>query len=197
MAPKLVVPVAILLGLILNLFMFWECRSLMDWRRIFPLTLGGLVGLPFGAKLLLVLDETVLKAGIAFVVLLFALVLLVDFRYKWPANRVIHGLVGLNSGVLNAAIAMGGPPVILYFTGQGLEKERFRADITGFFLSINTVALPVLFLDGLWQPAHWELALQFIPVLLLGVYFGGVLSRRLSRELFRKITLYLLFSLVF
>ena len=84
---------------------------------------------------------------------------------------------------------MGGPPVILFFSNQGVEKQVFRANLTCFFTILSLVTIPTQWLGGLLTREVLVYSGWFLPALLLGTLLGVKLARQVSEPIFRRITL--------
>ncbi|MDA1189855.1 MAG: sulfite exporter TauE/SafE family protein, partial [Chloroflexi bacterium] len=75
-SPKLVVPTLMLIGTLSSLYLTYQSRRSIDIKRIWPLILGGVAGIPIGTLLLLRLDENVLRLYVGVVVSVFAVLML-------------------------------------------------------------------------------------------------------------------------
>ncbi len=189
MSPRSVAPLMLLAGTVLNLILALNARRHIRLGRIWPLVLGGIVGVPFGMMSLLMLPSWVIRIAVGAMIILFSIVLILGFSLRIKRERSALFPVGFVSGLLNGAVTMSGPPVILFFTNQELGKEEFRANLVVYFLILNLFTMPVFFAGGLF---HMEIITAFllvIPVLIVGSFLGIYLSGKLSRTLFRKVAL--------
>lgn len=189
LGPRTAVPVIVILNAVTNVPLYFHSRRGSSLRRIWPLIASGIVSIPLGTYLLMVLDTTVLKLIVGIVICLFAFAFLLGFRRE--IRREKGGLVaaGLVSGVLNGLISIGGPPVILFLTNQGMPKERFRANLIAYFLFLNAATLPVYFAGGLLSLEVVRYAAMFIPALAGGALVGIKLVGYVPEVTFRKTVL--------
>jgi hypothetical protein len=88
---------------------------LIEWRVIIPMAGVAALFMPVGTYLLVNIDARVMVRAIAFIVLVFVLVLMSGWRYRVPKRLGITLGVGGISGILIAATSMGNPPVIVKF----------------------------------------------------------------------------------
>ena len=189
--PAVVVPTVLFLAIAINISVCVEARRWIDLRRIWPLMIAGVAGLPFGAYLLLALPPHVLKIAIGVVITAFAILFYKGLSWRIRNERRAFVFVGLMSGLLNASAGMSGPPVILFFTNQGMEKNTFRANIVIYFLVVNIFSLSIFAYKGLVTARVLHFAAVFLAALFLGGLTGIRLTRRLDEKLFRNIALFI------
>ncbi|HOG45582.1 MAG TPA: sulfite exporter TauE/SafE family protein [Anaerolineae bacterium] len=187
--PTVVVPLLTLQSTLNNVVILWESRRWVDLRRIWPLMLAGIVGVPFGAYLLVAWDVNTLKAFIGAAAALSALALLFGFKRHIVRERLAALPVGLASGLLNGSTGMAGAPVILFFTNQGIEKRAFRANLTAYFGLLNVVTLTTYAANGLITRPVAACAGLLLPGLVVGLVVGTRLVPRVNEQRFRQITL--------
>ena len=126
LSPKLVVPTVVILSIFTNIIILFEARKWVDLRRIWPLMMAGIVGMPLGTYLLVVLDASILKVFIGAVIALFAIAFLMGFKKQIRNEKLAFAPVGFISGLLQGSTSLSGPPIILFFVNQGVEKQVFR-----------------------------------------------------------------------
>jgi len=187
--PSSVVPVVLLMNSVINLVLLYSVRREVDPGRILPLALAGVAGLPLGTYILVVTNADTLRIVIGVVILLFAVALLLGLRREIKRERLGAGLVGAASGILNGSVGIGGPPVVLFLSHLGLGKRSFRANLVGYFLCINLVAIPFYYAGGLLTGEVFKMFALFIPALALGGLTGSKLVSRVSERAFRYVTL--------
>jgi len=192
--PKVVVPIISLLSNLTHLLILIETRRWLQPRRILPLMLAGIAGIPLGTYLLLALDAQTLKILIGVVTTLAAIAMLTGFSRPIRNEKLAFFPVGFISGLLTGSTGMGGPPVVLFFSNQGVEKQVCRANFTLFFTVTSLVALPTQLAGGLLTSQVWTHALVFSPALLLGTVLGIRLARVISEAIFRKLTLFVIIA---
>jgi uncharacterized membrane protein YfcA len=187
--PGTVVPVVLLLNSLVNAFLVYNARQDISLGRVWPLIVGGVAGLPLGTYILVVVDANVLRIVIGAVILLFSFALLRGYRSMVRRERLGAGLVGAASGILAGSVSIGGPPVVLFFAGIGVEKRKFRANLVAYFLCLNLAGIPVYYAGGLLTAGVFKMFLVLVPALLLGGLTGTWLVARVSERTFRIITL--------
>ena len=187
--PRVVVPAVTTHILLLSLLILLEVIKKVDVRRIWPLMLTGLFGLPLGIYALLALSEGSLRTITGVVIVLFALALLLGLNLEIKNEKLALAPVGIASGLLASGIAMAGPPVILFFSNQGMLKQVFRANLAAYFVFLNTLTIPAHAASGLITGEVVRFALLFLPTLVAGMVLGSFLSRRVPEAHFRRVVL--------
>jgi len=180
------IPIMVVLSLFLNLMMIHDLRKDVQVRRIWPLMLGGLFGIPLGTYLLLVADADDIKVLIGALILIFGLAQLFDIRKQLKNERAAMAPVGFAGGVLQGSVSMSGPPVILFFSNQGFTKQEFRASLIAFFLFMNIATLPVYLYAGLLTGPVLTSSMVLLPGMLVGTFVGTRLAHRIEENKFKK-----------
>lgn len=132
--PAMVPPIVVMLSMLSNVIVLIETRKWVRLRMVIPLLIGGVIGLPVGGYILSRIEPGPFKLIVGVLVFIFAIVMLAGWRR--PVSNETAGLVpvGILSGVLSTSTSMGGPPLVLFFSNQGIEKEGFRANIVAYFM---------------------------------------------------------------
>lgn len=191
--PRVVVPAITMHIFLTAILILLDVIRQVDLRRIWPMMLTGLLGLPLGVYVLLVLSEAALKTIVGVVIVFFALALLLGLNLEIKNERIAFLPVGIASGLLASGIAMAAPPVILFFSNQGLRKHVFRANLAAYFLFLNAVAIPAHMASGLFTGEVVRYALFFLPTLGAGMALGIFLSRRVAEAHFQRVVLVVVF----
>ena len=188
-SPKLVVPLIVIHGLASSVPLIVGARHSAQPKRIWPLILGGVVGVPFGSYLLVVLAPDSLRLMIGGVAVGFAVLLMAGFSYHVKRERLAYVPVGIVSGVLQGSSGLAGPPVVLFFTNQSDPPLVFRANILTYFFVQNIGTVIAFTVAGLFSRDAFLLSLIFAPALMVGTYTGARLSAKASAGLFRRLAI--------
>ena len=191
MNPKVVVPLTLVHGLLMNMYLSVRNRGNIQRKRVLPLFLSGALGIPFGAAILIILPSNALKVLMGIVISIFSLLLLFGISYRMKREGKALIPVGLASGILNGSVSMSGPPVILFLSNQNVKKAHFRANLVTYFFLLNIVTMIIFHATGILSEDILILSLILVPPLPVGILVGENLSHRVSEEWFRKIALIL------
>lgn len=188
---KIVVPVLIVFSLVLNSVILYKLRKHVNLKRIMYLIPAGILTTPLGTYLLLIINERSLKLGVGLIVTITAIMFWLGYKIKIKNEKLSLVSVGLMSGLLNGSVSLSGPPVILFLTNQGTEKQVFRANLTSYFFILNIITIPTYIYGGLITSEVLRYTLILFPALILGVILGIKGAERVDENLFKKLTLVL------
>jgi uncharacterized membrane protein YfcA len=98
----------------------------------------------------------------------------------------------LLSGLLGGSTSLSGPPVILFFANQGVDKRRFRANLIAYFTLLNIGSIATFGLFGLLGREVAVATAWYLPALLAGSLCGMWVARRINDRVFRRVVLVLI-----
>lgn len=175
-----------------------------DWSLLRQVVPGVLPGLVVGTLVLAVVGDSVLRVGIAMVILLLVAMQLWLAHHRprdvplaardgpeevggspW-ATRAGTGIVaGFTTMVANAA----GPVMTLYLVAQGVDKRRFLGTSAWFFFGVNLCKLPFSAGLGLFRRDLVLVDVVLVPLVLLGAWAGVHVAHRLGQRSFERVVL--------
>jgi uncharacterized protein len=182
--------VALALVSIPNMMLNWrEFGPKADKHQVRWITAWAVPGMPLGIYLLTVLPERALKVGVSVCVIVAAMLL--TARIRIPAHRVrlVDGIVGFISGVLNTSTGTNGPPLVFTFSGQDLEPDRTRGSLAYVFGVSNVVGIALFAAKGLVTGKTIVLALAGMPAILVGRKLATPIANRLTPLNFRRVAI--------
>jgi len=191
--PTEVAVLAASLSLVLSfvsLRIWWGVFSVVE---ILPLILLAGVGTALGTFLLVGMSGASFQlwAGIAVLLACFGVTL------SRPANPVdspaLKGGAGLLAGLMNGALAVPGPPMIVYALLTQFDPARSRALLMLFITTSSLLALVSYAVADLFVAATpWYVALA-LPALFVGDRLGNALFVKYSGEFYRRVSVLVLF----
>jgi uncharacterized protein len=157
------------------------------WRRVFPILVGLLPGIAFGAWVIASVQPGWVK--LATYTLILPLILLQAAGWRRPIRSTwLVGLpFGTALGVLYSVTTISGPPLAILFNNQGLVKNEFRAGLALVRVAESSVTAIVYYKLGLFIAESESLLWVFVPSVLIGIPLGAYMIRRLDAETFRRI----------
>ncbi|MED0991058.1 sulfite exporter TauE/SafE family protein [Bacillus nitratireducens] len=188
--PQEAIQINIILSLIISISLIWKIRMDIDFILLKRLTIGSIVGVPFGILLFISININAFKLAISILLLLLTLMLICNFKVKSAPFRDF--IVGGLSGLLTTSIGMPGPPLLLYFTGTNTEKEKLRATTLAFYLFIYFISLITQILFTGTNKTIWESSFYAIPIVFLGLFIGQIIFKWLNQRIFKLFTYILL-----
>ncbi|WP_334075502.1 MULTISPECIES: sulfite exporter TauE/SafE family protein [Paenibacillus] len=186
------VPVIVVLSLLTNISILSACYKHLAVRKVLLLILSGIAAAPFGTYLLVYISETWLKVLVGGLILLFAAIMLLGRSFPVRSEKLGFVTAGLASGLLNGSISMSGPPVALFLSNQGTDKQTFRANLTFYALVLNIVTIISYSYNGLLDKTVTSTLAWTIPAMITGVVTGIWAGSRMNERFFRKTVLVLI-----
>jgi uncharacterized protein len=189
---KTVIPLTALGGVSASYVLLYQLRQHLDWKKILPIFIGAVLGIPVGVYFLKRLDTGTIQLIIGAILTLYALYGLffrsskkgIDTRWAY-----VYGFLG---GCLGAALSAGGPPVIIYASLQEWPKDQIKATIQGFFVTAGTAVVVSFAMAGVVTETVLGLYGLSFPLLMLGTFLGSRLYGFLKEAHYKTIMFILL-----
>lgn len=193
--PTRIIPVIVLLEVAASLFLLPGIWQAVNWHALAWLLVGVAAGTPVGVWLLGIVPAAPMKMAVAMIIMVLAVLLKRGFFRRRRPNRLDTAAVGLASGLLNGAAAIGGPPAILFFFSSPAGATVSRASLIAFFLLTDTLAAGTCALAGLMTGEHVRNALIMAIPMIAGLFAGNRAFIRTSEVIFRRRVLLCLIGL--
>jgi len=193
-------------AVVANARVFWSVRDAFDWRKwIVPV--GGLVvGMPLGIFVFSAFNQDQMRVAIGLTLVLAVIVVgatqQLDFVTDWIEENdyrpgaLVGATAGLLAGVLGGAVAVPGPPMIVYgafMSASGFwSDEEMKATFTAFFGTLMLYRLGSLTLEGSVTAPLMVEALIAIPMVFLGAWIGVYIFDNIPKRIFQWVVLALL-----
>ena len=189
---KTVIPLVALIAFCITIILFIQLWEHLDWKKIYPLFLGALPGIPLGVFFLKKLDKDLIQWILGIILISYSLYSLF-FRSSDKQMRKGWGyLFGFFSGCLGGALSAGGPPVIAYMSLQTWSKDTIKVTLQGFFLVSGAIVVFFQALSGLTTIVVLRYFLISLPLVFLGTYTGSIFYGKIREEHYKKVMLILL-----
>jgi len=177
--------IAAVLAVVLAAVNLHSVRRDIPWREVWPTLITGVPAVVLGVRLLTVLDEAILRGGVAFIILLGVASVLWSRGSRRFEQRWLAYAAGALSGVFNGALGTGGPPLVIYALLRGWEKEPCKAFYSTLFLLMGLFRLVLLVTQGVaTAEALGQGVLILVPVVGAWV-LGKWIFQRASTQVFR------------
>jgi len=162
---------------------------IQDWRRIHLISALWLVvptflGIPVGLFLLKTLPEPIVEAILGVIVMAFSVYSLASRRNHELKDDRLAGLFGFTAGVLGGAYGMNGPPLAIYGSMRRWSAEHFRATLQAYFLPASLAGMAGYWFGGLWAPAVNRFYLISLPGVVVAIFLGRAINRRMQNRRF-------------
>jgi uncharacterized membrane protein YfcA len=191
---KAAAPLVAVVGFTLYAINLLRYRRGFDLRTAAPLAAAAALGVPVGVWALASLDERLVKAVLGVVLIAYAAYALLKPQTRPLASNLWAYPAGFLAGCLGGAFNTPGPPVIVYGNLKLWPRELFRSTLQALFLVSSSLAIAAHAVAGNLTRALAETYLLLAPALLLGVWAGARVDRRLSGERFRLLVIALILA---
>jgi uncharacterized protein len=188
-APKVAVPVLLLVDFVTTLPLLRDAVRRCAWREIVPLVGGYAVTLPLGILVLLLADPVLLTRAMAVVVLIVAVAMALGWRRRTAPGRAATLATGGVSGLMAGSIGIGGPPVILFWLSGQDGAARTRANIVVFFALSGIFAMVGYATAGVLTADAAALAVALGLPYGLGLLIGARAFGRTDDGFYRRVAL--------
>ncbi len=197
-------PILNFLGLLAGIYVFLTQRKHVIWKELRKVVVIMAIGifLGFFLKQLLAGYDGILYKALGIFVILLALqgwLKLVSKKDKLEEKELTGSkkkarasALLLGSGIVHGMFVSGGPLLVSYLSGTIKDKINFRATISTIWIILNTIILIQDISTGMWTPELMVTQLITIPFMIAGMVLGSVLVKRMSQEVFMKLTYILL-----
>ena len=181
--------IVVIYSLLTNIIIMYKSRNYIDFKKILPLIIFGIIATPIGTYILLYLNVNTLKIIIGLITTITAFAMFKNFKIKIKKESISYGIVGLLSGFLNGSTGLSGPPVVLFLTNQNTDKNVFRANLTFYGIAINIFAIILFIVEDIVNISVLHFTILYLPVLIIGVLAGIVVSNKINELFFRNLTI--------
>lgn len=165
-----------------------------DWRRLAPMLVAGLAGVPIGTWVLPIIPLATFKLTIGAVLIGYcSFMLFLAGKLRLAAGgRGAEAVVGFGGGILGGIAGLSGVLPTVYASLKGWPKDARRAFFQAFNLTLLTAMLVASAVQGLMGTRFlWALAVA-LPGTLVGSWTGGRLYKRLDDRRFDRVVLFVL-----
>jgi uncharacterized protein len=174
-------------GTLLHMTTIWPQRGHIEVKRVWPFVVAGLLGIPIGVRLLLILDAGVLKVVLGAFLLAFGAYALLAPRLHTvrAGGRAADAGVGFIGGILGGVGGYCGVLPTVWTQLRGWPKQMARAVYQPYIIVIQSVTVAGIIL-ATYDRAGLILVLLVLPPLALGTWIGWQLYGRLNDLRFRQ-----------
>jgi uncharacterized membrane protein YfcA len=193
MQPTQAVVLTVALSLFVNTITIPKFWGVYPARPLTPMILLSLVGTGIGAMIvgLVSVQQFQLIIGVG-VIFACATLTLYKPRHRQPNPRLAAG-VGAISGLLNGAMAIPGPPVIIFAMATEPDPARSRSLLMTYFLFSALLALIAYGIAGYIDLVTVVFFAIALPAMLAGDKLGFWLFDHYGNAAYRRIALGLLY----
>jgi len=187
-----IVPIILALEVVISIFMVPYIWNKIDWRFVFKILLGIIIGSPIGLYLLKYLDPQITHLSVCLLIIFFSILLMKGFSNQKINNSYGKFFTGIISGTLNGLTTLGGMPVALFLLITSIQPAIIRGSLAALFFLTDIYAFVLSFFSGIVDMTTIYRAIPLIIILPLGVFIGNKFFVKSKEENFRKVVFYFL-----
>ena len=194
MEPASAVALIIVSSFLIHAIPLYKLRKTLDYSRLKPFALFGVIGFPFGMWALTRINPEVFKITIGFLLLGYGLWMLIRSKSsaKMSQKPMLDGVVGLNGGFMGGFAGLAGLLPTLWVGMQNLPKNVQRGTFEPYILIVNLVGIAVFFIAGKITMQVGVDLLWALPALIIGSWLGVKVYPLINDTVFRKTVLVLI-----
>lgn len=188
-------PIEVLMAFPSNLILTVKERKNLSWKIFLPLIIMVIIGVIPGTILLKNIDATVLKICFGFAIALISIeIFLREFgknTKKVQSSPLALTIIGIISGVLSGLFGVGAF-LVAYISRTTNNSSAFKANLCIVFMVENIFRIIIYISTGILTLTIAKQALLLMPFMLIGLFIGILLSKKISESLIKKIIIILL-----
>ncbi len=188
-APAFAVPVLVIVDTVASLQLLPKAARICDKKQIAWMLAGAAIGAPINVWILAFIEADFMRMALSIFTLIILIPMATGWRYKGKLGHVSTVLTGGASGFLNGAIAVPGPPVILFWLAGQDAGDKVRANIIIFLAIMAGIVAVGLTYHGLFTKDVLVFSVTLIPVYVIATRVGAWLFPYVSERLFRMLAL--------
>jgi uncharacterized membrane protein YfcA len=194
---KATLPLLLVPSIASNIIVMVEARHFgASVRRFWLLFLSAVPGLVLGLFLLTVLDQAESGGVLGAVLFVYGVFALGNPGFRLPdrLEKPLAPVTGFLTGAINGLTGSQVMPVLPFMLALRMNRDEFVQAINCSFTFSSLVMAVGLSKIGLMTPdTALVSALGLVPV-YVGIRLGGMVRRRLTNEIFRRLVLYMLMA---
>jgi len=190
-----IVPIILALEVAISIFMIPYILNKIDWRFVFKILLGIIIGSPIGLYLLKHLNPQTTHLSVCLLIIFFSILLMKGYANKKIDNNYGKFFTGIVSGTLNGLTTLGGMPVALFLLITSIQPAVIRGSLAALFFVTDIYAFVLSFFSGIVDMTTIYRVIPLIIILPLGVFIGDKFFVKSKEETYRKVVFYFLIAI--
>lgn len=196
MAPADAVPLIVICGIAMHAVPLYRLRHQLDFSRLGPFLVTGLLGVPVGIWALEHVRPDHFKLLVACFLVAYGVWMLARPKtsLKHSGGKLADSAVGLAGGFMGGFAGLSGLLPTLWSALRAWPKATQRGVYQPFIFVMHVLALALFSARGLIDET---VAIHFVycaPVIMLGTFLGSQLYPHINETLFRRTVLLLILA---
>ena len=187
-----IVPIILALEVIISIFMAPYIWKKIDWRFVFKILIGIIIGSPIGLFLLKYLNSQTTHLFVCLMIIFFSILLMRGYSNQKISNNYGKIFTGIFSGTLNGLTTLGGMPVAIFLLATSIQPAIIRGSLAALFFLTDVYAFGLSFFAGIVDITTIYRTLPLIIILPMGVYIGDKFFVKSNETTNRQVVFYFL-----
>jgi len=190
-----IVPIILILEVLISIFMIPYVWNKIDWKFVFQVLTGIVIGSPIGLYLLKFLPQDITHIIICIIIIFFSILLMKGYSNKKINNISVKVFTGGVSGIINGLATLGGMPVALLLLITSVQPAIIRGSLAALFFLTDIYAFLLSFFAGIVDLTTIYRTIPLIIILPLGVFIGNKFFVKSKEKTYRKVVFYFLIAI--
>jgi uncharacterized membrane protein YfcA len=180
-------------GLLTQGYGIIKLRQALNWRAIWPLSLGTTIGIPVGVLLLTYINPVYVRLGVGVLLVLYAIYSLARPAFKQMKIGAATDIgIGFVNGLVGGVTGLGGVVSTISCQWRGWTRDAQRAVFQPVLFAAFVVISISMAVTGAFTTETVKLYGLGLPFMLVGIWSGFKLYGKIDDEMFRKVVLILI-----
>jgi len=167
----------------------------IDWKFVFQMQIGIIIGSPIGLFLLKFLSPHITHLSICLIIIFFSILLMKGYSNQKLNINPVRIFTGIVSGTINGLTTLGGMPVALLLLISNIQPIVIRGSLAALFFLTDIYAFTLSFFAGIVDLTTIYRTIPLVIVLPLGVAIGNKFFIQSKKETYRKVVFYFLIAI--
>lgn len=188
----IIVPIVVAGSLVTNCIIVYFTREHIRLKQIKTMIIFGLLGIPLGVYGLNKINPDVLKMIIGILIISTSIFMIKGIKVKFKNVKISYGIAGFISGFLKGCVSISGPPIVLFLSNEGYEKNEFKANLALYSTIINILTILMYIISGILKRNMVSTIGLNSLAIIVGSFIGLHISKKIDDKYFRTTVLILL-----
>ena len=187
-----IIPIILILEVLVSIFMIPYIWNKIDWKFVFQIFVGIIIGSPIGLFLLKYLSSDITHLSICLLIIFFSILLMKGYSNKKLNRNPVKIFTGIVSGTINGLTTLGGMPVALLLLVTSIQPAIIRGSLAALFFLTDIYAFILSFFGGIVDLTTIYRTIPLVIILPIGVAIGNKFFIKSREEIYRKVVFYFL-----
>ena len=187
-----IVPIILILEVLVSIFMIPYVWNKIDWKFVFQMQIGIIIGTPIGLYLLKFLSQDITHLSICLIIIFFSMLLMKGYSNQKLNIYPVKIFTGIVSGTLNGLTTLGGMPVAVLLLVINIQPIIIRGSLAALFFITDIYAFILSFFVGIVDLTTIYRTIPLVIILPIGIAIGNRFFIKSREEIYRKVVFYFL-----